>query len=87
MLMSLDTLDTVSPKIDDFKNKRWWSRPLGKSKNKTSFEKKNSFLLTVSAYKIFMLLIIHHVGQLSSGKYKNMICKIICTYFSSILVC
>jgi len=35
-----------------------------------------------------MLLIIQHVGQLPSGKYKkNMISKIICTYFSSILVC
>jgi len=34
------------------------------------------------------LVIIQHVGQLPSGKYKkNMISKVICTYFSSILVC
>jgi len=34
MFMSLDPLDTVSQKIGDFKNKRWWSRPFGKLKNR-----------------------------------------------------
>jgi len=34
MLVSLDPLDTVSQKIGDFKNKRWWSQPFGKSKHR-----------------------------------------------------
>jgi len=34
MLMSLDPLDTVSQKIGDFKNKRWWRWPFGKLKNR-----------------------------------------------------
>jgi len=53
MLMSLDPLDTVIQKIGDFKNKRWWRRPFGKSKNRNISALDRPVLKKIWSYKYY----------------------------------
>jgi len=69
-------------KFGDFKNKRWRQRPFGISKNRNISAldrpvlKKFGIVMFLIppnrvSIKKFMLLIIQHVGELPSGKYKK----------------
>ena len=83
MLMSLDPLDTVSEKkLGDYKNNRWRQRPFGNSKNRNISALDRPVLKKIGHGDVshssqprqhikFYALIIHHVGQLLSGKYKK----------------